>query len=157
MKTHHLPRQALDTHEKADYWRCFRSHTIDIGVSYQAQAFNFIRALDPYHVVTGAVNCGSSYQFGEVPSMPVPPTADLSLPVIAFGTQPATQLSLDYPMHENYGGNLAVKAGDGTWTNGQGGDGRFRNGAETPFVAPFSYENRSFAETGSGLSNTRRS
>ena len=29
-------------------------HTIDIGVSYQAQAFNFIRALDPYHVVTGA-------------------------------------------------------------------------------------------------------
>ena len=31
-------------------------------------------------------------------------------------------------MHENYGGNLAVKAGDGTWTHGQGGDGRFRNG-----------------------------
>ena len=29
------------------------------------------------------------------------PTTDLSLPVIAFGTQPATQLSLDYPMHEN--------------------------------------------------------
>ena len=25
---------------------------------------------------------------------------DLHLPVIAFGTQPATQLSLDYPMHE---------------------------------------------------------
>ena len=60
--------------------------------------------------------------------MPVAPTADLSLPVIAFGTQPFTQLSLDYPMHENYGGNLAVKAGDGTWTHGQGGDGRFRNG-----------------------------
>jgi hypothetical protein len=31
-------------------------------------------------------------------------------------------------MHENYGGNLAVKAGDGTWAHGQGGDGRFRNG-----------------------------
>eukprot|EP01052_Picozoa_sp_SAG31_P029913 SAG31_NODE_3019_length_4784_cov_2.199360_5_plen_66_part_00 len=25
--------------------------TIDIGVSHQAQAFNFIRALDPYHVL----------------------------------------------------------------------------------------------------------
>jgi hypothetical protein len=74
--------------------------------------------------------------------MPVAPTADLSLPVIAFGTQPFTQLSLDYPMHENYGGNLAVKAGDGTWTHGQGGDGRFRNGKKinddavsTPFLA----------------------
>jgi hypothetical protein len=121
-------------------------------VSYQAQAFNFIRSLDPYHAITGAVNCGSSYQFSEVPSTPVAPTTDLSLPVILFGTQPATQLSLDYPMHvsattlplyhilsialhltrrctqENYGGNLAVKAGDGTWTHGQGGDGRFRNG-----------------------------
>ena len=36
-----------------------------------------------------------------MPSTPVAPTTDLSLPVIAFGTQPATQLSLDYPMHEN--------------------------------------------------------
>jgi hypothetical protein len=35
-------------------------HTIDIGVSYQAQALNFIRAIDPYHVITGAVNCGSA-------------------------------------------------------------------------------------------------
>ena len=29
-------------------------HTMDIGVSYQAQAFNFIRSADPYHVVSGA-------------------------------------------------------------------------------------------------------
>ena len=38
-------------------------------------------------------------------------------------------------MHEDYGGNLAVKAGDGTWSEGQGGDGAYRNGARWEPIA----------------------
>jgi hypothetical protein len=37
-------------------------------------------------------------------------------------------------MHEDYGGNLAVKAGDGTWAEGTGGDGAYRNGVRV-FIA----------------------
>lgn len=104
--------------------------TTGTGVSYQAQAFNFIRALDPYHVITGAANCADSFIWSDTASTPVAPTANLSLPVIAFGDQPATQLSLDYILQENYGGNLASKAGDGTWAGGRGGDGNYRNGMQ---------------------------
>ena len=70
-------------------------------MSHQAQAFNFIRALDPYHIVTGAANCMPSYIFSDIPSSE-PPTADMTTAVIEFGKQPATQLSLDYVMVRNF-------------------------------------------------------
>lgn len=38
-------------------------------------------------------------------------------------------------MHEDYGGNLAVKAGDGTWGEGPGGDGAYRNGVRWEPIA----------------------
>eukprot|EP01052_Picozoa_sp_SAG31_P029912 SAG31_NODE_3019_length_4784_cov_2.199360_4_plen_396_part_00 len=69
-----------------------------------------------------------SYTWSDIPSSE-PVTSDLTQAVISYGEQPATQLSLDYVMHEDYGGNLAVKAGDGTWAEGPGGDGAYRNGA----------------------------
>ena len=42
-------------------------------------------------------------------------------------------------MHEDYGGNLAVKAGDGTWSEGTGGDGAYRNGVRvaSPLAGTF--------------------
>ena len=68
-----------------------------------------------------------SYTWSDIPSSE-PVTANRTKAVIGYGEQPATQLSLDYVMHEDYGGNLAVKAGDGTWLEGPGGDGAYRNG-----------------------------
>ena len=56
-----------------------------------------------------------------------PPTADTTLPVIPFGSQPTTQLSLDYLMQEDYAGGLASHAGDGTWNKGPHQDGWFRH------------------------------
>ena len=67
------------------------------GTTFQAQAYNIIKALDPYHVVIGASDCADNYIFSDVRSSETP-TAALSEPVIQFGQQPHTQLSLDYVM-----------------------------------------------------------
>ena len=82
----------------------FASCKSDTGAAFQAQAYNYIKALDPYHIVIGASDCADNYVFSDVPSAPVKPTAALSDAVIGFGKQPHTQLSLDYIMIENYGG-----------------------------------------------------
>ena len=100
----------------------------DTGTSFQAQAYNYIKALDPYHVVIGASDCADNYIFSDVPSLPVEPTATLSDAIIGFGQQPHTQLSLDYVMIENYGGGLPGHRNGGTWSTGVGNDGRLRNG-----------------------------
>jgi hypothetical protein len=102
----------------------------DVGTAYQAQGYNIIKQLDPYHVVIGASDCGDVWTFfdnavtctnrnGTEPKFPwdicPPPTADTSLAVIPFGAQPTTQLSLDYLLQENYAGGLASHAGRGHW------------------------------------------
>lgn len=77
-----------------------------------AQIFNILKSIDPYHLVTGAVNCDDVWMFNEVPSIGLPPTNLSSLQssaVIPWGLQPRNQLSLDLPMVENYGSNLYLK------------------------------------------------
>ena len=75
----------------------------DEGTAFQAQAYNFIKDLDPYHVTVGASDCLDSWVFFDSPTCdkrsarpgdgPCPMvTADVSQPVIGFGVQPVTQL-----------------------------------------------------------------
>ena len=49
----------------------------------------------------GAANCDDTWRFSDVPGF-VPSAANLSEAIIPFGVQPATQLSLDYILIENY-------------------------------------------------------
>jgi hypothetical protein len=116
----------------------------DEGTAFQAQAYNFIKDLDPYHVTVGASDCLDSWVFFDSPTCdkrsarpgdgPCPMvTADVSQPVIGFGAQPVTQLSIDYLLVENYGWGWVDHAGDGHWDLGTGNDGAYRNGA--PFAA----------------------
>ena len=35
----------------------------DVGTAYQAQAYNIIKALDPYHAIIGASDCGDTWVF----------------------------------------------------------------------------------------------
>ena len=75
----------------------------DTGTAFQAQAYNYIKKHDPYHVVIGASDCSDNYIFSDISATKpvVEPTAKLSDAVIGFGQQPHTQLSLDYVMIEN--------------------------------------------------------
>ena len=109
------------------YYICDDCCKSDTGTAFQAQAFNIIKSLDPYHAVIGASDCADNYVFSDVRSSE-PPTAVLSEPVISFGQQPHTQLSLDYIMIENYGGGLTGHRNGGSWATGVGNDGRLRNG-----------------------------
>ena len=112
-----------------------------MGAAFQAQAYNFIKREDPYHAIIGASDCGDTWMFfdsaltcpnknGTEPQFQwdicPPPTADTTLPVIPFGSQPTTELSLDYLMQEDYAGGLASHAGDGKWDEGVTQDGWFR-------------------------------
>jgi hypothetical protein len=115
------------------YYICDDCCQSDVGAAYQAQGYNIIKQLDPYHAVVGASDCGDVWTFfdnavtctnrnGTEPKFPwdVCPsvTADTSLAVIPFGKQPTTQLSLDYLLQENYAGGLASHAGRGHWDPG---------------------------------------
>jgi hypothetical protein len=95
--------------------------------SSQAQIYNYIWSLDPYHITTGAVNCGTSWTWSDVPSLDAP-TSDLSDAVIAEGQQPLLQLSIDYILHENYGRAFSDHECDGFWSQCLGGDGELRKG-----------------------------
>jgi hypothetical protein len=58
-----------------------------------AQAYNIIKAVDPYHITMAGIVCDSSWLWSDTALSLVTPTADLSAPV-ATG-QPHTQLSLE--------------------------------------------------------------
>ena len=95
--------------------------------SSQAQFYDYIKSLDPYHITTGAVNCGTSWTWSDVPSLEKP-TSDLGDAVIAVGQQPLLQLSIDYILHENYGRRFSDHQCDGFWSQCLGGDGELRKG-----------------------------
>lgn len=42
---------------------CHYSCQSDVGAAYQAQAYNLIKALDPYHAIIGASDCGDTWVF----------------------------------------------------------------------------------------------
>ena len=35
----------------------------DVGAAYQAQGYNYIKQIDPYHAVIGASDCGDTWVF----------------------------------------------------------------------------------------------
>ena len=86
------------------------------SISKQAQLFNAIKQLDPYHIVVGALQCWSGFwQFSDVlsatgcpgPDSPCHPQSwDSYQPtegaVIPLGESPRLQLSLDVIMWEDY-------------------------------------------------------
>eukprot|EP01047_Picozoa_sp_COSAG01_P039573 COSAG01_NODE_3278_length_6314_cov_2.240386_3_plen_123_part_00 len=78
-----------------------------------AQIYNVVKEADPYHAVIGALNCGDTWAFSDVPSYHQG-QANLSETMIPFGVQPHTQLSLDYLMVENYGLPLHNHIGSGS-------------------------------------------
>ena len=126
------------------YYICDDCCQSDAGAAYQAQAYNFLRSVDPYHILIGASDCGDTWIFndgastctnkGSLDDPPCPAvSSDTTQPVIEFGRQPRTMLSVDYMMQENYCGGLACDSGDGHWDEGVSGAGWFRNGV--PFEA----------------------
>lgn len=137
------------------YYICDDCCQSDVGAAYQAQGYNMIKGLDPYHAVIGASDCGDDWTFfdnamtctnrnGTEPKFPwdvcPPPTADTSLPVVLFGEQPTTQLSLDYLLQENYGGGLASHAGRGHWDINTPGEDRSAVQKDGWFRAPLPFE-----------------
>eukprot|EP00040_Diaphanoeca_grandis_P029827 m.175459 g.175459 ORF g.175459 m.175459 type:complete len:773 (-) comp31821_c1_seq1:377-2695(-) len=68
------------------------------NVALQARLYQLIKSVDAYHIVTGAVQCGITWPWTDVPTNPLVP---------ASSVQPQLQLSLDYFLVENYGA-LAV-------------------------------------------------
>ena len=72
------------------YWVCedccSRPHA---GIRDLADAYTELKAIDPFHVTFGSVNCDSPWLFGEAPS--------------TVSGQRTSQLSLDVPALVNYG------------------------------------------------------
>jgi hypothetical protein len=97
-------------------------------ISLQAQVYQLIKDLDPYHVTIGAVNCGNSWMFTDSTPSWLTPGQALTSSSIAQATQPQLQLSLDVVMQENYASTLVAHGDDGTWEGGVGSDGFFRHG-----------------------------
>ena len=73
------------------------NYLLELKVVYEA-----MKRIDPYHVTTGALECGEMHAFQE------------------------PHLSLDVPMRENYRPDLAFHANDGVRHDRGGGDGALR-------------------------------
>jgi hypothetical protein len=58
--------------------------------------YQLIKTIDPYHIVTGAVQCAVTWPWTDVPTNPALPAAMMT------PEQPTLQLSLDYFLVENY-------------------------------------------------------
>ena len=104
---------------------CCKSHAF---ISVLAKGYAALKAIDPYHPTFGSVNCDSPWLFSDNPSfLPADPAAAAG-PILTPGAQPASQLSLDVPLLENYG-SIGGQMGTGTWALGSHKrDGDFRNG-----------------------------
>jgi hypothetical protein len=119
------------------YYICDDCCSTQIDVSMQAQAYNIIKNIDPYHATVGAVNCEDTWTFSDVPSY-----LDSEIPKNSKtqpnGKQPNLQLSLDYFMQENYDRPLLDHSNvGGGWAKSKDGslaevsifkDGVFRHG-----------------------------
>eukprot|EP01052_Picozoa_sp_SAG31_P064970 SAG31_NODE_23806_length_495_cov_0.911616_1_plen_129_part_01 len=109
------------------------------NVALQARLYELIKSVDPYHIVSGAVQCAITWPWTDVPTNPaIPESPD----------QPRLQLSLDYFLLENYGpltGNHltdgAVRQGNrhgaicncnGLWQQGHGGVNEFDDFPSSP-------------------------
>ena len=85
------------------------------GISSQAEVYNWLKTIDPWHATVGAVNCDQGFMFKDYESEDGP-TVGRSEVWLGRG-QPALQLSLDLVMHENYRSSIAGHASTGWWNN----------------------------------------
>eukprot|EP01051_Picozoa_sp_SAG22_P001150 SAG22_NODE_43_length_25304_cov_5.394644_2_plen_370_part_00 len=127
---------------------CIDCNGMSTDGSMQAQAYTLLKTLDPYHATVGAMNNPNLWSFSDVPSYLNASAGVLASPVLPTAQQPATQLSLDVLMYENYDEKLAAHNGVGDWDgtaagvpaafwpqHNLDGDGRLRNGARwSPIV-----------------------
>ena len=73
-----------------------------LDVSAQAQLYNAIKTLDPWHIVTGSLQCtGAFWRWTDVASEAAPGHAATAA-VIPLGVQPRLQLALDMILWEDY-------------------------------------------------------
>ena len=73
-------------------------------IALQSRLYNTIKAADPHHITSGAVQCHNVYLWTDVEN------SLLQSPLL-HANDSQTQLSLDYPMIENYGMILSEPSG----------------------------------------------
>jgi hypothetical protein len=73
-------------------------------IALQSRLYNTIKAADPHHITSGAVQCHNIYMWTDVEN------SLLQSPLL-HANDSQTQLSLDYPMIENYGMILSEPSG----------------------------------------------
>jgi hypothetical protein len=79
-------------------------------IALQSRLYNTIKAADPHHITTGAVQCHNVWLWSDVENSLLQQAGSPPLiPVHANDSQ--TQLSLDYPVIENYGMILSEPSG----------------------------------------------
>ena len=104
---------------------CCKSHAF---ISTLARGYTALKGIDKYHPTFGSVNCDSPWLFSDNPSFLPPNRSASSAPMLPPGVQPASQLSPDVPLIENYG-SIGGQMGTGSWAqNSPKRDGDFRNG-----------------------------
>jgi hypothetical protein len=110
----------------ADNYRC---------IALKAQLYNFLRSLDPYHVLAGAISGTKGWWFSDIEGF-LPPTPDvLSQPELSLGSQPITQLSVDFFLMENYDPQLSAHSSRATNASDWKADGVFTQGLKLDAVA----------------------
>ena len=78
----------------ADNFRC---------IAVQAQLYNMAKEYDPWHIWAGAITGTSGWWFSDNGPGFLPPAANvLAQPTLQLGSQPVTQLSVDFFLQENY-------------------------------------------------------
>ena len=76
----------------ADNYRC---------IAVQAQLYNLARTVDPYHIYAGAITGTMGWWFSDTGQGFLPPTPNvLSQQTLQLGSQPTTQLSVDFFLQE---------------------------------------------------------
>jgi hypothetical protein len=74
----------------------------EASTSSQAVMYNAVKAIDPWHIIIGALQCMQEFwQWSDYPSF-LEPAAATPTATIPVGVQPKLQLSLDLIMRENY-------------------------------------------------------
>ena len=76
-------------------------------IALQSRLYNTIKAADPHHITAGAVQCHNVWMWSDVENRLLLPQ---QLP-LGRANDSQTQLSLDYPLIENYGMILSEPAG----------------------------------------------
>ena len=72
------------------------------NVSEQAILYNLLKAVDPNHLIIGAIQCSDAWMWTDVPSYLPPDLNDSIGAVIPAGAQPRLQLSLDLILCQSF-------------------------------------------------------